>query len=139
MFVQPRDEPSLLEIGDKLEAMTSQLKPSQFIEEYFSGGPKNYSYKIVDYATGERNTVCKVRGITLTYNASKLVNFEVIKDMNLGKTETEHVTVHTEKKINWKRKAEEGVVSIITEPEDKLYRISFFKRQRLNDVSAVWV
>ena len=57
----------------------------------------------------------------------------------MGKTETEHVTVHTEKKINWKRKAEEGVVSIITEPEDKLYRISFFKRQRLNDVSAVWV
>jgi len=95
MFVQPRDEPALVETGDNLGAMTSELKPSQFIEEYVSGGPKNYAYKIVDSATGERKTVCKVRGITLNYNASQLVNFEVIKDMILGKTETEQVTVHT--------------------------------------------
>jgi len=44
-----------------------------------------------------------------------------------------HVTVHREKKINRKRKAGGGIVSIITEPEDKMYRISFFKRRRLGD------
>ena len=109
--------------------MTSELKPSQFIEEYVSGGPKDYAYKIVDSATDERKTVCKVRGITLNYNPSLLVDFEVIKDMILGKTETEQVTVHTEKKIKRKGKAGGGVVTIITEPEDKLYRISFFKRR----------
>jgi len=65
MFVQPRDEPALVETGDNLGAMTSELKPLQFIEEYVSGGPKNYAYKIVDSATGERKTVCKVRGIML--------------------------------------------------------------------------
>ena len=54
-----------------------------------------------------------------------MVNFEVIKDVILGKTETEQVTVHTEKKLKRKRKAGGCVVSIITEPEDKLYRISF--------------
>ena len=72
----------------------------------------------------------------MNYNASQLVNFEVIKDMILGKTETEQVTVHTEKKIKRKRKAGGGVVSIITEPEDKLYRISFFKRRRLHNTSV---
>jgi len=70
MFVKPRDEPALVETGDNLGAMTSELKPSQFIEEYVSGGPKNYAYKIFDSATGERKTVCKVGGITLNYNAS---------------------------------------------------------------------
>ena len=30
-----------------------------------------------------RRTMCKVKGITLNYNASKMVNFEVIRDMNL--------------------------------------------------------
>jgi len=105
MFVQPRDEPALVETGDNLGSITSKLKPSQFIEEYVSSGPKNYAYKIDDSETGKREMVCKVRGITLNYNASQLVNFEVIKDMILGKTKTEQVTVHTEKKIKRKRKA----------------------------------
>jgi len=81
---------------------------------------QNYDYKLVNSATGERKTVCKVRGITLNYKASQLVNFEFIKDKILGKTETEQVTVHTEKKIKRKRKARGGVVSIIPEPEEKL-------------------
>ena len=79
MFDHPRDEP--VEIGENLGAMTSQLRPSEFIEEFISAGPKNYAYKIVDSVTGERKTVCKVRGLTLNYNASQLVNFEFIKGM----------------------------------------------------------
>ena len=39
--------------------------------------------------------LCKVRGIKLNYQASKLVNFEVIKAMILGKGESV-VNVHTE-------------------------------------------
>ena len=50
-----------------------------------SGGPKNFSYKVVDTSTGERKHVCKVRGITLNCNASPLVNFDVIRDMILGR------------------------------------------------------
>ena len=98
---------------------------------------KNYAYKIVDTATGDRKTVCKVRVITLNYKASQLVNFVVIKDIILGKTETEQVTVHTEKKNKLKGKAGGGVVSIITETENKLYRSSFFKRRRLHDNTSV--
>jgi len=52
-------------------------------------------------------------------------------------TKMPHVTVHTEKKIKCKRKAGGGIVSIITEPEDKMYSISFFKRRRLGDNSSV--
>ena len=40
MFVQPRDESALVEIGENLGSITSELKPPQFIEEYVSGGPK---------------------------------------------------------------------------------------------------
>jgi len=45
-------------------------------------------------ATGESKTVCKVRGITLNYSASQLVNFEQIKDMILNKKD-ETVIVRT--------------------------------------------
>jgi len=44
--------------------------------------------------------------------------------------------VHTEKKIKRKRKAEGGV-PIITEPKDKMYRITFFKRRRLADNTSL--
>jgi len=49
-----------------------------------SGGTRNYAYRVLDtvIATVEK-TICKVRGITLNYNASRLVNFELIRDIIL--------------------------------------------------------
>ena len=42
-FVQPSAESPLVERGDCLGAMTSELKPSEYIDEFVSGGPKNYA------------------------------------------------------------------------------------------------
>ena len=84
--------------------------------------------------TGRAATVCKVRDITLNYNAKQLVNFDVIKAMILGTGEPT-VTLHTEKKSKRKRNGG-GTVAIVTEPEDKMYRISFFKRRRLGENSS---
>ena len=138
IYIQPNHEPSLNETGDKLGDMNSELRPSEFISEFVSGRPKNYAYKVMTGGEVEK-TVCKVRGITLNYNASKLVNFERIKDMNLrsGDESSPVIIVHTEKKIKRKRKVAGGLVSIVTGPEDKIYRISFFKRRRLDDHTSV--
>jgi len=57
--------------------MTSELKPGEFICEFVSGGPKNYAHKLIDSMTGEEKPVYKVRGITLNYSASQLVNFKL--------------------------------------------------------------
>jgi len=87
--------------------MTSELGPSESISEFVSGGPKYYEYKIVtEGKEEEEKTVCKVRGITLNYCASKLVNYESISDMILRTGNDEPptvVNVHTEKKIKRKR------------------------------------
>ena len=48
IFVQPSAESPLVETGDNVGAMTSELKPSEYIEEFVSGGPKNYAYKVND-------------------------------------------------------------------------------------------
>jgi len=118
--------------------MTSELKPGEFICKFVSGGPKNYAYKSNNSVTGEEKTVCKVRGITLNYSASQLVNFESIRRMILRGVggETDNVTVHTERKIKRKR-GKGGRVQIVTEPEDKTYRVYFFKRRRLRDNTSV--
>jgi len=80
--------------------MTSELKLGEFITEFARGGPKYNAYKSINSVTGEEKTVCKVRGITLNYSASQLVNFESIKHMILTGDETDTITVHTEKKSN---------------------------------------
>ena len=82
--------------------MSSELKPGFHIEEFVSGGPKNYVYRIVDPVTGKRETVCKAQVITLNYSASQMVTFDVIKALVLRGDDTEKVTVHTERKIKRK-------------------------------------
>jgi hypothetical protein len=41
IYVQPSEGPRLVETGNRLGDMTSELKPSESIVEYVSGGPKN--------------------------------------------------------------------------------------------------
>jgi phosphoribosylamine-glycine ligase len=114
--------------------MHYQLKPGEYIEDIVSGGPKNYACRVVNDKDVTK-TICKVRGITLNYNSSKLVNFDIIRKMVL-KCGPRDVIVHTDKKIKRKHKGGGGV-SIVTEPEDKMYRISFLKRRRLSDNNSV--
>jgi hypothetical protein len=86
--------------------MTSELKTVLHIDELYSGGPKNYAYRPANLATGERETVCKVRRITLNNTASKLVDFDVIRDMILRANESDKVMVHTEIKLNEREQAD---------------------------------
>jgi hypothetical protein len=55
--------------------------------------------------------------------------------MILRGDKTDRVTVHTERNI--KRKRAGGRIDIVTEDEDKMYRLSFFKRRRLADNTTV--
>jgi hypothetical protein len=137
-YVQRDNEPALIPCGDKLGDMVSELKPGEHVTEFVSAGANNYAYKIVNSATGETKTVCKVRGITLNYSASHLVNFDVIKKMILElKTPPETVTVHTEKKIKRKRDGNGGPIHNVTESEDTMCRVCFTKRRRLADNTSV--
>ena len=85
--------------------------------------------------TVEQTTVCKVRRIALNYKASQLINFEKIRRMILNKDDKETVTVRTEKTI--KRKRDDGGVHVVTDPEYKIYIISFLNRRRLNNNSSL--
>ena len=77
-----------------------------------------------------------MRGITLNYKASQLENFETIKGLVVNGLSNSTVTVRTDKKI--KRKRGDGTcVSIGTKAEDKIYRVSFFKRRRLDDNTSL--
>jgi hypothetical protein len=125
IFIQPGpgSEPTLIKTGDNLGQMQSELKKGETIVELICAGSKNYAFKTYNSATGKSKNFCKVRGITLNYNASHLVNFAKIKDMILRNKDDETVIMHTEHKT--KRKKSNGGVHLISKPEDKTYRVSF--------------
>jgi len=106
-YILPWEEPTLIETGYKLGDVTSEMRPSEFISQFASGGPKNYAYRFMTGGTGKN--VSKVRGVTQNNNASKLVKFERIKDMifRSGDEPQTVVHIHIDKKINRKKKRED--------------------------------
>jgi hypothetical protein len=100
IYIQKCGQPPTMTCGDKLGDMKNELEPDEYIEEFVSGGPKNYAYRTVNSKTKEKKAVCKVRGITLNYAAAQLVNFDSIRDMILGIDAPDVITVRTERKSN---------------------------------------
>lgn len=116
-------EPSL---GDYLGQLTSETG-NQYITTFVSGGPKNYAYKLCD-----ETTHCKVRGITLNYRNSLIINFDLLKEM--VRTESDAlVPVYNPCKIVRDVKNKQ----ILSRAESKDYRIVYNKRVIKDDYNTV--
>ena len=65
-------------LGDFLGDLSDELE-NDHIVEFISAGPKNYGYR-----TFNGKEVCKVRGFTLNFKNSQLINFESVKNIVLN-------------------------------------------------------
>ena len=128
IYVASTAEPPPIEYGNRLCDMTNELGSGEYIDEFVSGVSKNYAYKVTK-PDGSTKTVCKLRDITLNNTTFQIVNFETIRDMVLNGTQRD-VVVHTAKKIKTKRDRDGPFV--VSQPEDKCYNITFFKRRRID-------
>jgi hypothetical protein len=63
-------------LGDYLGKLTDELDRGEHIVKFVSGGPKNYAYR-----TNTGKETCKVRGFTLNYTNSKLINFNSVRTL----------------------------------------------------------
>jgi hypothetical protein len=59
LYVQITDEQPLITCADNLGDIVSELGPSEYIQEFVSGGPKNYAYKIINKTTGNTRLYVK--------------------------------------------------------------------------------
>ena len=112
--------------GDYLGDLTNELPPNRYIQEFVSGGPKNYAYRLDD-----GTEVCKVRGFTLNFKNSLMINFEAIKDMVVngkgGKTVVNPCKITRDVR---KRK-------VYNREEKKNYNMVYTKRVILPDLNTV--
>ncbi|XP_041485956.1 uncharacterized protein LOC121432163 [Lytechinus variegatus] len=107
-------------LGDYLGDLTDELD-GKYIRSFISGGPKNYAYKL---NTGE--TTCKVKGITLNYRNSQVINFDTMKQMvtHMGLDESSKLTVFNPYQITRVNKKQR----IETRESSKDYRLVYDKR-----------
>ena len=132
IFVLKDSDSPKVKTGDYLSDLTDELEEygsGSFIQEFVSGGSKNYAFSLFCPSTGKHATKCKVKGITLNYDYSN-VNFTALRNMILENAPPVHV--HNPKKI--KRK-QVGVV--VSEPETKEYKVVFKKRRLMDDFDSV--
>ncbi len=115
-------------LGDYLGELTDELGGGEHIVEFVSGGPKNYSYK-----TNKNEETCKVRGFTLNFTNSKLINFEAVKSMVTDPESRRTITVTNPNKIcRDKRKRK-----LYNRRESKTYRMVYTKRRRIDNFDTV--
>ena len=129
IYIQNVDEPSKSETGYYLGDLADELEEfgsGSYVEEFVSSGPITYEFSIFSPSTGKRTTKCKVKGITLNYDNSNVVNFTSLRNMILEDNTALHVHIPT------KIKRKHGGV-VVSEPEKKEYKVVFKKRRLMND------
>jgi hypothetical protein len=57
LYVQRTDEQPLITCADNLGDMVSELGPSEYIQEFVSGGLTNYVYRVINKTTGRNKTI----------------------------------------------------------------------------------
>ena len=114
-------------LGDYLGKFTDELKGEDFIEEFVSAGPKNYGYRL-----NSGKTLCKIKGFSVNFIASKKLNFSSMREIVINQKIDELVLVEqkqfTRNKANW---------SIKTESVFKKYRQVYDKRILLENFETL--
>jgi hypothetical protein len=77
-----------------LGELTDELDGGEQIVEFVSGGPKNYSYK-----TNKNKETCEVRGFTLNYTNSQLINFGSVKNIVTDPQNNSNIVVTNPSKV----------------------------------------
>ncbi len=120
-------------LGELTDEVVSLKEPNNYITKFISCGAKNYAYEIFNPDTNQKKYICKVKGLTLNFKTSSIVNFDSMKELL-----TDFVN-HNERKIinvpqfNIKTNNFYEVKSVDT---NKIYRINYDRRVLKPDLSS---
>ena len=115
-------QPSI-SIGDYLGEMTDELQ-GDVIEEFVSGGAKNYGY-----TTRRGKTECKVRGFSLNVRGKQELNFNTMKAnilAEIDQPQEERRVIEVYNPNHFKRETTKKKIKLV--PQVKKYTVVFDKR-----------
>ena len=106
-----------LHVGDLLGELTDELPRGQYIKTFLSSGPKSYCYK-----QNDDTCVTKIKGITLNHTNNMIIDFDVMKDIVIGRQQIVKLPVASQ----ISRVKHMGI--IYNRPQSKIFRKVFTKR-----------
>jgi hypothetical protein len=109
--------------GSFLGELTHELKPDDYIVEFFSGGPKNYGYR-----TKSGKTIQKHKGITLTASVLQKLTFDAAKQMILEHSTAEVINIDLQQ-----IRRDKGATALKTVNLRKKYQFHYDKRVITDD------
>jgi len=121
VFVQ-QGEDSLLETGDLLGELTNELPQDRFIRTFVSSGPKCYAY-----LTDNGATVLKLKGISLNFRNTQVIDFETVRKVVFNEIDS----VRTPSTTQITRDKHRGI--LYNRPFSKIYKKVFTKRRLLEN------
>lgn len=129
IYTQKEGEPEP-HVGDFLGDLTDELDEGDSITEIVIAGPKNYAFK-----TAKGKEVCKVKGFSLNYANSEILNFESMKDtvFNRGDPEMGRYSTINHNKIHRDKLSGD----LFSEEEIKRYACVHTKRVVLPNLTSV--
>ncbi|GFU38971.1 uncharacterized protein NPIL_10371 [Nephila pilipes] len=114
-------------LGNFLGEFTDELNGG-IITSFVTGGPKNYAYKLLD-----GSEACKIRGFTLNFQNSLVLNFDSVKELVYSMDTTRSMTVINPRKITRDKKKRK----IENKMEIKTYKMVYDKRVIQEDFNTL--
>ena len=112
------------ELGRYLGDFTSELSKDEYIEEFVSGGPKNYGY-----TTNQGHVECKVRGFRLNSEGKTQLNYDVMRQNVKDEIERPLPKPRQNQVINSHQIVRDPTnYQLYTRPSSKFYQLVFNKR-----------
>ena len=128
LYVHRPDRPDI-NLGTHLAEFTNKLKTGQCIAEFCSDGPKHYGYRCND-----ERMECKVKGYSLNVEGMAQLNYEVVRQNNLG--ELQHPLETTRKtRIRQARKIirKSNSTKFVPSPPTKTINLSLTNRSAVSE------
>ncbi|VDH92510.1 Hypothetical predicted protein [Mytilus galloprovincialis] len=119
-------------LGDYLGDLTDEV-PFNNITHFVTGGPKNYAFKLEKPDPTVIKTACKERGITLNYENTLSIYFNIVRELVTNISDQNVITVVGENEISRDPKNNR----IITKTESKDYKTVFDKRVIVDDYKTI--
>ncbi|KAF4529356.1 hypothetical protein B566_EDAN017368 [Ephemera danica] len=128
ILIKVRDgDPDIPETGVFLGDLTDELEsygPGSYIQEFVSGGPKNYTYAVYTPGKDTLSYCIKVKGMTINSSNDTVLCFETLKNMICNNAPPINITyphtIHRNKQF-----------TVFTKPLTKKYQVVYTKRRIL--------
>ncbi len=103
MFIQRKDEQSVLTTGNFLGDLTNELPNNVEVTEYYCAGPKFYLLVGKNMVTGEPYSMYKIKGVSLNKSTETAINADnirklVMQEIESATLEAPHFVIRREKK-----------------------------------------